>query len=98
MYTCGWNRLAEIVSLQLIAAGPEHRLGLIHGLDAFGYGLHLQLPREAADGADDCRAVFALHRIQVANEAAIDLDFIEREAPQIAERRIGGAKVVQCNS
>jgi len=32
----------------------------------------------------------------VADEAAVDLDRIDREAAQVSQRRIAGAKIVDC--
>ena len=49
--------------------------------------------RELGDRADDRARSFAGH--QALDEAAVDLQFVEREALQIAQRRIAGAEIVE---
>ena len=62
-------------------------------LDAFGRGLDVERMGELGDRADDrARAVAGQ---QVLDEAAVDLQLVEREALQIAERRIAGAEIVE---
>src|SRR5438270_13758438 len=48
------------------------------------------------DGMDDRRRAVAGE--QVLDEAAVDLELVEREALQIAQRRIAGAEIVERNA
>jgi hypothetical protein len=48
---------------------------LLLGLDAFGGRRHAETAGQAGDGANDCDTV--AHRIEPADERAIDLDLIE---------------------
>ena len=62
-------------------------------LDAFCRRLDVERVGELGDRADDgARAVAGQ---QVLDEAAVDLELVEREALQIAERRIAGAEIVE---
>ena len=62
-------------------------------LDALGRGLDAERMGELGDRMDDrARAVAGQ---QVVDEAAVDLELVEREALQIAERRIAGAEIVE---
>ena len=45
------------------------------------------------DGADD--RTFCAVRLQAADERAVDLEDVDREALQVAERRVAGAEVVE---
>ena len=56
---------------------------LLFRLHAFGDAVEPQAPRKVDDGVDDRRGAFMVR--QIANEGAVDLDPIEREATQISE-------------
>ena len=62
------------------------------GFDAFGHHLQLEVVREADDGQSDFSLVGI--RRDIANESAIDLERIEREALQIGEARIAGPEII----
>ena len=62
-------------------------------LDALGGRLHAERMGEFGDRADDRAGAVAGQ--QVLDEAAVDLDLVEREALQIAQRRIAGAEIVE---
>ena len=62
-------------------------------LDPFGGGLDAERVGELGDRADD--RARALAGEQVLDEAAVDLELVEREALQIAQRRIAGAEIVE---
>ena len=70
-------------------------LELLLGLDAFDDGGDAEAARQPHHGADDGLAVLA-HQ-HVADERAVDLDLVEREVPQIGQRRIAGAEIVHRN-
>ena len=53
---------------------------------------HAEAVAEADDGLDDRPRLGAA--VHVGNEGAIDLDLVEREAAQVAERAIAGAEIV----
>ena len=89
------NGLAEIKSLQLVAARGSDRLSLIERLDAFRDGADLHLLTEPGDRLYDRLAVLSLPDVEIAHEAAIDLDFVEGEASQVAQRRIGRPEVIK---
>ncbi len=64
-------------------------------LDAFRRRFDVERMGELGDRADDrARAVAGE---QVLDEAAVDLQLVEREALQIAQRRIAGAEIVERN-
>ena len=62
-------------------------------LDALGGGLDIERMGEFGDRADDRAGAVAGQ--QIVDEAAVDLQLVEREALQIAERRIAGAEIVE---
>ena len=74
--------------------GPQlHQLRRF--LDSFRGRLDSECVRKLGDCADD--RARALASEQVLNEAAVDLQLVEREALQIAERRIASAEIVERN-
>ena len=87
---------AEQIALRLHAALGAQDLELLLGLDAFGGGDHAEARAEAHHGADDGDAIVLL--AQFADEGAVDLDLVEGEAAQIAERRIAGAEIVHADA
>src|SRR5947208_7056667 len=62
-------------------------------LDTLGSGLDVERSRKLGDRPDDRARAFAGD--QILDEAAIDLELVEREALQVAERRITRAEIVQ---
>src|SRR5438105_1961670 len=64
--------------------------GLLRGLDALGDDVDAQAAPEVDDRADDL-AAFSLRAL---HERRIDLQLVDREAMQIAERGVAGAEVV----
>ena len=89
----GRQRTAEQVALQLLAAGQAELFRLLGRFDALGRDGHAEPLGDVADGADDDAVVVA--RRQVLDEGAVDLDLVEGEAAQVAQRRIAGAEVVE---
>ena len=87
------HRLGEQEALDRRAAVGAKLHQLRGFLDALGGGLDVERMGELGDRADDrARAVAGQ---QVLDEAAVDLELVEREALQIAERRIAGAEIVE---
>src|ERR1700688_4992313 len=85
----GWDfldrlRPAEQIALHLDAAFGAQNLELLLGLDALGRGGNAQTRAEPRHGADDGDAIVFL--AELADERAVDLDLVEREAAQIAQR------------
>src|SRR5439155_12630059 len=91
----GRRRPGEEEALREIAAELSQRRQLPVGLDALG-------DREQAERvgeADEVRRDRGVLRIvlDALDERAIDLDQVDREAPELAERREAGAEVVDCD-
>ena len=63
-------------------------------LDAFGDRLQAERVGEAHDGGDDGAVVRVAASVEAVDEGAVDLQQVDREAPQVAERRVAGAEVV----
>src|SRR6516165_5020948 len=89
----GRLRRAEQVTLHLGAAEPAQQLALRLGLDAFGRRRHVERGGNVHHGLHDRRGTVGFGN--VADKAAVDLDLVEREALQIAERGIAGAEIVE---
>src|SRR5205085_9123043 len=85
-------RPAEVVALPFDTTQRSQLLRLLLGLDAFGGRLHPQAGAEADDRLHDRQAVLTLRK--VADERLVDLDLVEREAAEIAERGVSGAEIV----
>ena len=85
--------LAEAVALHRMHAGGAQEEMLLGGLDAFRRHLHAQTAAEADHGVDDGRGIGRF--FDRAHEAGIDLELVEREAPQIEQARIAGAEIVE---
>src|SRR3569623_942117 len=94
----GWNfgrrnRFAEEVTLHFIAAFRRNIIKLRDSLHALGRSTHAEALSEADDRPDDHLRAFSIR--QIANERLIDLQLVEREAAQIAQRRVAGAEIIQ---
>ena len=89
----GRHRGAQIEPLRRVAtdALEERELRLV--LDALGDDAEPQDPRHRDDGFDDrSRRVVGQH---LRDERAVDLDRVDREALQIAQRRVASAEIVE---
>jgi hypothetical protein len=86
------RRPAEQISLQVRAILQRKmdclRIGL-HPLGGDGHSERLAKPDDRTDDRHRTLVVW-----QVLDEAAVDLDLVEREAAQIAQRRISGSEIV----
>src|SRR5436190_1309861 len=88
-----WN--AEQIALGLDAAFSSQKFKLPFGLDAFGGDGDTKLRAQSDDRAHDRRRVMV---VDVMDEGAVDLDLVDGEAAEIAERRIADAEIVQRNA
>ena len=70
-------------------------LPLAFGLDAFCDDRKAQ----GASKADDCvnHGVGLVLNAKVSDEGSVNLDFVDRILLQIAEARIAGSKVIECD-
>src|SRR5262249_22788077 len=81
-----------VEALRLVATIGAQDAQLLLGFDAFGAGDDPEAVAETEDRANDgSRIAIAF---EIADERSIDLDLVEREAAQAAERRISGAEIV----
>src|SRR5204862_302964 len=83
---------AEVKSLVLIAAELREEGELLGGLHTLRDHLQMQTVGERDDGTHD-RRVFRTPR-HVFDEAAVDLQLVDRKAAQVAHARVAGAEVV----
>ena len=79
----GGDRSAEEEPLGLIAVGLVEKGGLRRGFDTLDRHPHVQLASERDDRFHD-RLNIAAGAVEALHEAAVDLDLVERETPQIA--------------
>ena len=86
------QRRTEEITLHLRAAVGDQMLKLLLRLHALGQRADPQACAKRGHGANNGAALLTVG--QVAHEGLVDLDLVEREAAQIAERRVAGAEVV----
>src|SRR5512134_3130415 len=81
---------AEIVPLTELTAVPRQERELLLELDPFGHRIERQSMRDRKNGAANRLSVIA--RIEIRDKRAIDLQHVERKAPQITQARVTGAE------
>src|SRR5512132_2447083 len=86
------QRDGEVVALAQLAIEHAQPLELLHGLDALGDRLQAHPVPELDDGPRQ-RAVGRAARDGV-DEALVDLQRVDRELLEVAQRRVAGAEVV----
>src|SRR5216117_1666845 len=91
----GGSWLAEQKALHLRAALEFDRIELMLRFHALGSGHHAEAFGQSSHRPHDVERARAL---DVLDEGAIDLDAVEWEALQMAERGITGAEVVQSDA
>ena len=91
----GGQWAAVVIALTLIASLSDDVGLLLCRLDAFGNDLHIKAATQLDDGANDGCVVFVNQ--DILNEAAVDLDLVQRQAAQVTERGVAGTKIVDCN-
>ena len=89
----GGHVLAEIVALHHRAAERAQDLRLLSGFHALDDARQLQVPAEIDDGLDDVAA--GRLRLDILDEAAVDLDLVQRQTMDVAQARKAGAEVVE---
>ena len=82
----GVDRLREVETLGVGAAQLAQPLDLLRGLDSLDDDALAKILRERDDGGENIRAA-RIERIP-REERAIDLDRVDGEAVQVAERRV----------
>ena len=86
------HRPAEVVALHLVAPLLPQQLHVRLGLDAFRGDREPERVPERDDRGRDRRVVGIGG--DLANEGAVDLQRVQREVLEVAERRVAGAEVV----
>src|SRR6185437_14740539 len=86
------QRLADQVALHGVAAFVGEEGELFQGLDSLGHQRHAEAVAEVDDGGDDRGRLRIAAEID--DEGAVDLDLVERERLQIAQRGIARAEIV----
>jgi hypothetical protein len=87
-----FHRPSEVETLGAVATHPDQALGLGFGLDAFGNGRGLQAVGELDDAAGKRLGSDVVG--DLVDEALVNLDDLDREAPEVAERGVAGSEVV----
>ena len=88
----GGSRATEQESLRAVAAELDQPRPLGFGLDALGDRDQVRSVREFDDRADQHRR--AAVGVEVAHEAAVDLQLVDRQRAQPRQRRVAGTEVV----
>lgn len=88
----GRQRLAEIVTLDFVAAMCRQKGGLQRVLDTLGDRGQLEAAGECDDGADD-RLVAGV-TTDAGDEGTVDLQRIDGQALQVGERGVARAEIV----
>ena len=86
--------LPKEVALHLPAAGYDRTIDVSKGFHPFDNRCHLQLASPAI-AVTIANAFFVFWVLEIADEGAVDLDLVEGEAAQIAERGLRGTKVIK---
>ena len=75
------------------AAEPAQDLRLLLGFHALDDARQLQVPAQVDDRLDDVAA--GGQRLDILDEAAVDLDLVEGQAMDVAQAGVAGAEVVK---
>src|SRR5581483_1834420 len=86
------GRLSDEISLNLIAVFRAQETQLLTGLDTFRQHRQIQPAPDAEHRANDGRRLFV--GVDRLDEGAVDLDLVEREGPQVRQRRVTGSEIV----
>ena len=84
--------LAEQIALHAVAAFLGEEGELVDRLDALGDDRHFEAVAEIDHGADDRRRLRVAAEIH--DEGAVDLDLVERERLEIAQRGVSAAEII----
>src|SRR3990167_8237655 len=88
----GRQRLAVQVALTLVTTLSDDVGLLLDGFHTLGDDLHAQALTQLDNGAHDGRVVLVFQ--QVLHEAFVDLDLVQRQALQIAQRGVASTEVI----
>src|SRR5260370_8267362 len=86
------HRMAEAKALERMNAGRAQEQMLLGGFHALRRDLHAEPPAEAHDRMDDRRGIGGA--LDIGDEAAIDLQAVEREGAKIEQARIAGPQAL----
>src|SRR5882724_3025936 len=86
------HRLRKEVTLTAMTEQLPQQGHLLLGLDTLGYDIHSQVLRQHQDRPNDFNVFFVIHDAR--NEGTVDLQRVDGEPVQVAERRITRTKVV----
>ena len=89
----GRKGLREEEALSHLAAELQEPLQLIGSLDAFGHRPEVQDVRELDHGLGERRCLATV--VHAVDEGLVHLEDVDREPPQVAQRRVPGAEVVE---
>lgn len=90
------KRFADEIPLNLCAPFSAQQIELLFGLHSFRCDGRIEGCAHSDDSPNDRRAIRLI--AELADEALIDLDLVEREAAQVAERRVAGSEIVHRNA
>src|SRR5207244_5026853 len=85
------QRLADEIALHRVATLFREEAELLLRLDPLGDDRHFEAVTEVDDSANDCRGLRVAPEIH--DKGAVDLDLVERERLQIAQRGIAGTEI-----
>jgi hypothetical protein len=91
----GGTWLGEQVALRVAAAGAAQLGELLGVLDALGDDADAELPRRRRDGDQDSRGRGGRRAVERADERAVELDHVDRQLAEMAQRGVAGAEVVE---
>ena len=89
----GVRRPAEVEPLRLLAAELADDRVLLGGLDSLRDQVELERVPEVDDALEQDEVAVLAARVR--REAPVDLDDVDRELPQVRERRVAGPEVVE---
>src|ERR1700674_6591 len=92
-YGRGVLRTAKVIALNCITVILFEKGRLAFGFDSFGNRVHVKGSRHCDDRICD-RCIIDVCRY-VVNERSVDLDDVDRKAPQMAQARVTGSKIVE---
>ena len=92
----GGQGAAEEIALHGIAALRSQKIELLLGFDAFGHDPEMQATGHGDDGGDDGRVVLVYR--DISHESLVDLDDVDGQALEIAQRGITGAEIIDGNA
>ena len=90
------ERVGEVVSLPVTAPQPAQQGGLLRVLDPLGDDAQAERRREAEDRPHDAQV--ATLGLKTGHEAAVDLEAVDGERLEMAERGVAGAEIVEADA